>query len=408
MAVTRVDLGLVKGEKGEQGIQGIQGVQGIQGEKGDKGDAFSISKVYESVSAMNAGYATDNVPIGGFVVIDTGNVEDPDNAKLYVKGNTAYTYLTDLSGAQGMKGEKGDQGIQGVQGEQGIQGIQGEKGDKGDAGVSITKVEETTVSTDDNGENVITVTLSDGTTSTFKVRNGSKGSTGNGISSVTVTESSADSGDNVVTVNFTDGTKKTFKVKNGSKGSTGLSAGFGTPTATIDGNVGTPTVSVTASGEDTEKVFSFVFKNLKGEKGEKGDKWTYSDLTSDEKAELKQDITTINAVFTSTYNVSTPTTSIPINISKYAHGTDLLEVYVNGLRLIEGTDYTNNGTVVTLAKPLESIGQVHIVCTKSVSATTTDLANLKGAKGDKGDKGEKGDTPTFELGEDGHLYAIYP
>lgn len=98
------------GIKGNQGVQGDTGSQGPQGPQGPKGDPFTISKVYSSVDAMNAGYATDGVPIGGFVIIDTGNVADEDNAKLYVKGDTSYTYLTDLSGAQGMKGEKGDKG----------------------------------------------------------------------------------------------------------------------------------------------------------------------------------------------------------------------------------------------------------------------------------------------------------
>ena len=98
------------GIKGNQGVQGDTGSQGPVGPQGPKGDPFTISKVYDSVDAMNAGYATDGVPIGGFVIIDTGNVADEDNAKLYVKGNTSYTYLTDLSGAQGMKGEKGDTG----------------------------------------------------------------------------------------------------------------------------------------------------------------------------------------------------------------------------------------------------------------------------------------------------------
>lgn len=91
--------------------QGAQGIQGVQGPKGDKGDAFRVSKVYASVAEMNAGYATDGVEEGGFVVIDTGNVEDEDNAKLYFKGTSAYTYLTDLSGAQGMKGEEGKAAI---------------------------------------------------------------------------------------------------------------------------------------------------------------------------------------------------------------------------------------------------------------------------------------------------------
>lgn len=45
-------------------------------------------------------------------------------------------------------------------------------------GISITSVQQTTSSNQDSGDNIITVTLSDGTTSTFTVKNGSKGSTG--------------------------------------------------------------------------------------------------------------------------------------------------------------------------------------------------------------------------------------
>ena len=57
----------------------------------------------------------------------------------------------------------------------------------------------------------------------------------------------------------------------GATGPSGVSAGFGTPTATVDANTGTPSVTVSASGPDTAKVFAFAFKNLKGAKGDKGD-----------------------------------------------------------------------------------------------------------------------------------------
>lgn len=56
----------------------------------------------------------------------------------------------------------------------------------------------------------------------------------------------------------------------GTNGTDGTSAGFGTPTATVDSSVGTPGVTITASGPDTAKVFSFVFTNLKGEPGTNG------------------------------------------------------------------------------------------------------------------------------------------
>lgn len=56
----------------------------------------------------------------------------------------------------------------------------------------------------------------------------------------------------------------------GAKGADGAAAGFGAPTATVDNNVGTPAVTVTATGGNTSKVFNFAFKNLKGATGAAG------------------------------------------------------------------------------------------------------------------------------------------
>lgn len=88
--------------------QYLANLQGAQGEKGDTGAPFAIYKTYGSIAAMNADAA--NVPDGAFVLIETGNVDDEDNSKLYVRtvgGAADFQFVTDLSGAQGIKGDKG-------------------------------------------------------------------------------------------------------------------------------------------------------------------------------------------------------------------------------------------------------------------------------------------------------------
>ena len=138
------------------------------------GDAFTIVKTYSSVQAMEDDYNNPEVTIGQFVMIDTGNVENEEDSRLYLKGDTEWKFISDLSGAQGIqglsayqvavqhgfegtedewlislkgdkgetgpKGDKGDtgekgatgeRGPRGLQGERGLQGVQGEKGEPG-------------------------------------------------------------------------------------------------------------------------------------------------------------------------------------------------------------------------------------------------------------------------------------
>jgi hypothetical protein len=133
------------------------------------GDAFTIVKTYSSVQAMEDDYNNPEVKTGQFVMIDTGNVENEEDSRLYLKGNTEWKFISDLSGAQGiqglsayqvavqhgfegtedewlisLKGDKGDtgekgatgeRGPQGLQGERGLQGVQGEKGEQGIQGI---------------------------------------------------------------------------------------------------------------------------------------------------------------------------------------------------------------------------------------------------------------------------------
>ena len=75
-----------------------------------RGEPFTIDKTYSSIEEMNNSFATDDVKKDHFVVINTGNVEDEDNGKLYRKDEDGYTFIVDMSGKRGEDGEKGDPG----------------------------------------------------------------------------------------------------------------------------------------------------------------------------------------------------------------------------------------------------------------------------------------------------------
>lgn len=121
-----------RGPQGPQGVQGPQGNVGPQGIQGVPGKPFDIKKAYNSVADMNANFSSD-LDEGDFCII-ASNVEDKDNADLYVRQGTKMKFIVDLSGATGIQGPAGPQGKQGVQGPQGNVGPQGPKGDTGPQG----------------------------------------------------------------------------------------------------------------------------------------------------------------------------------------------------------------------------------------------------------------------------------
>lgn len=71
-----------------------------------------------------------------------------------------------------------------------------------------------------------------------------------------------------MTVTLTNHTQQRFEILNGAKGGTGDAASIKEITASIDNGIGTPSVTVTATGTGAEKNVHFDFKNLKGETGD--------------------------------------------------------------------------------------------------------------------------------------------
>ncbi|MBM6954607.1 collagen-like protein [Limosilactobacillus coleohominis] len=153
MLQSDINLGVqARGPKGETGAQGPkgdpgqQGIQGIQGPKGDPGDrgpmgpqgpagkGLSITKTYKSVAEMNANFATDLSD--GDIAVIASNVDDPDNAKMYVRKGEEMGFITDMSGATGMQGPEGKQGPKGDPGERGEKGEQGVQGPAGQVGAT--------------------------------------------------------------------------------------------------------------------------------------------------------------------------------------------------------------------------------------------------------------------------------
>ena len=149
----------------DKGLDNPQ-TQNIKGQKGDTGEPFTISKTYPSIEAMNADF--DNMEVGDYVMI-ASSVEDEDNAKLYVKTDTEWTFITDFSGAVGIKGEKGDIGPEGPQGVPGKDGV----------GITTITSGQTTIE-EDKTVTPVTVNKTDGSSQIFNVeaKNGLDGQNG--------------------------------------------------------------------------------------------------------------------------------------------------------------------------------------------------------------------------------------
>ena len=234
---------IFSGLKGERGPQGETGKTGPAGPQGPKGDAFTYNDFTEDQLAALKGPKGDKGDQG-----DVGPIGPQGEQGLQglqgIQGpvgpqgpkGDAFTYndFTEdqLEALKGPKGDKGDTGERGPQGEQGIQGPKGDKGDTGERGPQGEQGIQGPA-----GPKGDAFTYNDFTPEQLASLKGPQGEQG-------IQGLAGPKGDN---------------------GPAGTPAGFGEIVATVDNSTGTPNVTVTTSGPNEAKNFTFAFTGLKGE-----------------------------------------------------------------------------------------------------------------------------------------------
>lgn len=288
-----------RGAKGEKGDRGQQGIQGETGEQGGyyKPSVDSSGNLtwtndygYPSISSVNI-----RGPVGS-----KGEKGDAGDAATVAIGRT---YEVDAT-SNAIVSNVGDSHNAVFD----FYIPKGEKGEKGDVGALVTSVV-AQESLENNGVNVVTMHLNDGTSHSFNVRNGAQGKAGTvtigtvfagntakvsnvgspqnavldfvlpkgdkgnrgdagvGITSIVQTASSVeDNGINTIAIRTTNGSSYNAYVRNGGKGDKGDAATVAVGTVTtVEADV---SAAVSNVGTATDAIFNFrIPRGVKGDSG---------------------------------------------------------------------------------------------------------------------------------------------
>ena len=358
----------LRGVKGDPGEDGAQGPKGETGEPGylkgtlqykDSNDDWATVEGATGLLYKNGLPYTEAKEGEAYLIGDTGKVV------ICTKVQSNGCVFKYIGGVRGPKGDKGDTGSTGPQGEkgatgdtgkaitniktrllangetevqlmmsdgsdatfnlpQGPQGVQGERGPQGPAGTSV-KIKENQAAATDIGDAYIDsqgricIRVANSGDNQFTTGAQIRGPKGDAVFMRTYTANNVTYiqyalADESTLIENIPSNKWVNIIETGLlKGPQGVAAGFASPEATYDtshdsepDNTRTPAVSVTTTGNNTDKKFSFTFSGLKGPQGIQGPQGPAPLLESTVNHEVDSSNTTQRGLFTKTSSGNEP------------------------------------------------------------------------------------------------------
>lgn len=357
-------------KKGAQGLKGdsftysdftaeqIENLK-VKGDKGDTGVGISNIALKQIDSNGNNIYTITTTDGASYEFV--ANKGAQGNTGVGIKsiafkqqdgnGNNVYTVAMTDNTTYEITANKGDQGPEGKQGVKGdpftysdftaeqIEGlkVKGDKGDKGDTGATGNGISNVQLKqTDSNGNNIYTITMTDGTSYEFIANKGVKGDTGVGIKTIVFKQTDSN-GNNIYTITTTDNTAYDFTASRGPQGIKGDPFTYSDFTAeqleglkvkgdkgdTGDTGNGISNITFKETTAAGDNVYTVTTTNgstyeFTASKGAKGDPFTYEDLTTAQIEELAKDISSFVGVPTKTSDLT--------NDSGFITSSDIPEV----------------------------------------------------------------------------------